>query len=251
MIRFFLFRQRRIIILATLVFSSMSNAANLFTFGDEHFYPVVDRARGTKSKYILATGLVLTAASYNQQYEITDPEEREQKDKQKKLGEQLGNGALSLGLIGMQMLFDDDAYNYYSHLRGLAYTAGFLFGTKAVLQGRWPGANTDYQPFPSTHTAIAFMSATSLTYAYGWPAMILAYPAAAFVGYSKLGNESARLSDVIAGATIGIWLGRASYYENADAAKDLRLQKNPKLTSLEMLPILSANQFGTVIHYSF
>lgn len=241
----------RFLFVMTLVLLSFAEAANLHSFGDEHFYPVVERARGTKSKYILFTGLVLTAASYNQKYEITNSEDREKKDKQQKLGEHLGNGALSLGVIGMQMLFDEDAYNYYSHLRGLTYTAGFLFGTKAVIQGRWPGANTDYQKFPSTHTAIAFMSATSLTYAYGWPAAMLFYPVAAFVGNSKLGSESARLSDVIAGATIGLWLGRASYYENADAAKDLRLQKNFKLTSFEAIPILSANQFGTVIHCSF
>lgn len=246
MIRF-LFRQRRInIILTTLVFTSMTYAANIFSFSDEHFYPVVERARGIKSRYILTTGLLLTAASYNKKYEISESD-----DDQQKLGEQLGNGAFSIGIIGMQMLFDGDAFNYQSHLRGLVYTAGFIFGTKAVIQGRWPGANTDYKPFPSTHTAVAFMSATSLTYAYGWPVALIAYPTAAFVGYSKLGNESTRLSDTIVGATIGIWLGRASYYENAEAAKDLRLQKNPKLTSLQVFPLFSSNQIGTVIHYSF
>lgn len=242
----------RFLFVATLALSHFALAKGSFhEFGDEHFYPVVDRARGIKSSYILLTGAVLTAASYNKQYEITAADEREKKAKEQKLGEQLGNGALSLGLIGIQAVFDGDVYNYQSHLRGLAYTAGFIFGSKAVLMGRWPGANVDYQPFPSTHTAVAFMSATSLTYAYGWPAMLLAYPAAAFVGYSKLGTESKRLSDVVAGAAIGIWLGRASYYENAEVAKDLRLQKNPKLSSVKVLPILSSHHLGTSVYYQF
>jgi hypothetical protein len=235
----------RFLFVATLAFSHFALAKGSFhEFGDEHFYPVVDRSRGAKSSYILISGAVLTAASYNKQYDLTNADEREKK-----------YGALSLGLIGAQAIFDSDAHNYQSHLRGLVYTTGFVFGFKAVLMGRWPGANVDYQPFPSTHTAVAFMSATSLTYSYGWPAMLLAYPAAAFVGYSKLGTESKRLSDVVAGATIGIWLGRASYYENADAAKDLRLQKSPhkspKLSSVKVLPILSSHQFGTSVYYQF
>lgn len=246
MIRF-LFRQRRInVLLATLSISSWASAATLHSFGDEHFYPVVERAHSVKSQNILLAGLVLTAASYNKQYEISKATEEQIKN-----GEAIGNGAFSLGIVGLQMIFDSDSFNYQSHLRGLVYDAAFVFGLKAVMSGQWPGANMEYKPFPSTHTSIAFMSATSLTYAYGWPMAILAYPAAAFVGYSKLGNESERLSDVIAGATIGIWLGRASSYENAATAKDVHLQKESQLSALEVIPILTSNHIGTVIHYSF
>lgn len=238
----------RFLFVLTLVVSSFAEAANLKEFGDEHFYPMVERARGLKARSIWRTGLVIAALAYNPEYE-----ESKATDGQIKSGEMIGNGALSLGIIGMQMMLDKNDYNYYSHLRGLAYTAGFVYGTKALLQGKWPGANTDYQPFPSTHTAVSFLTATSLTYAYGWKAAVLAYPAAAFVGYTKLGSESKRASDIVIGATIGIWLGRASYYENSDAAKDLRLQKNPKFnsSSLDILPIVSPNQIGTIVYYTY
>lgn len=239
MIRFFF--------VLTFILSTQSLAATLPEFSEEHFYPMVERARGIKSRTIGKAGLLLAALSYNQQFD-----EAKATEEQIKSGEMLGNGALSLGIIGLQAMFDEDSYNAISHLRGLAYTAGFVYGTKAVLQGRWPGANVEYQPFPSTHTAVAFSTATSLTYAYGWPAAVLAYPAAAFVAYTKLGHESTRLSDVVVGATIGFWIGRASYYENADAAKDLRLQKNPKFkSSLDLIPIISPHQIGTIVYYTF
>ena len=236
----------RFLFVLTLLISQSASAATIYSFGEEHFYPMVDRARGQKSKNLLIAGAILTAASYNKQYELPLATES-----QIQMGEDLGGGVFSGLIIASQFIFDSDAYNYQSHLRGLAYNIGFVFGMKALLHGRWPGANYDYQPFPSAHTSIAFMSATSLTYAYGWPMAIIAYPAAAFVGYSRLGYDCTRLSDVIAGATIGAWLGRASYYEDADRAKDLRLQKNPKVTRLEVFPIFSANQIGTVVYYSF
>jgi membrane-associated phospholipid phosphatase len=227
--------------------NSVFAETNLKEFTDEHFYPTVERASGLKAKAIWRYGLVLAALGYSQTYEISEATEE-----QILSGEMVGNGALSIGLIGLQLAFDHRKYNAYSHLRGLVYTAGFVYGSKAILMGRWPGENIKYQSFPSTHTAVSFLSATSLTYAYGWKAAILAYPAAAFVGYSKLGNESSRLSDVIVGATIGIWMGRASYYEDSDRAKDLRLQKNPKFTtSLDILPVLSHDQYGATVYYTF
>jgi len=240
MIRFLL------VSLLLILISLASTAATIQGFGDEHLYPMVDRARSQKSKNLLIAGAILSAASYNKQYEIPKATES-----QIKMGEDLGGGVFSGLMIASQFIFDSDVYHYQSHLRGLAYDIGFVFGTKALLHGRWPGANYDYQPFPSAHASIAFMSATSLTYAYGWPAAIIAYPAATFVAYSRLGYDCTRMSDVIAGATIGIWIGRASYFENAEAAKDIRLQKNPKLTSFEVFPLFSSHQIGTIVYYSF
>lgn len=236
----------RFLFVALLLNSQLAGAATIQSFGEQQFYPMVDRARGQKSKNLLIAGAILSAASYNKKYEIPKATES-----QIKTGEDLGGGVFSGLIIASQFVFDDDSYNYQSHLRGLAYNVGFVFGLKAFLKGRWPGANYNYQPFPSAHTSIAFMSATSLTYAYGWPMAIIAYPAAAFVGYSRLGYDCTRLSDVIAGATIGAWIGRASYYEDVERAKDIRLQKNPKLSSLEVFPIFSSNQIGTVVYYSF
>lgn len=239
----------RFLFVSMIIFSKDVVAeTNLKEFTDEHFYPMYDRARGLQSQKIWRYGLVLAALTYNQIYENSVATEA-----QVKSGEAIGNGALSIGIVGLQAAFDQDQfYNASSHLRGLVYTVGFVYASKAVLMGRWPGANAEYQPFPSTHTAVSFLSATSLTYGYGWKAAIVAYPLATFVGFSKLGNESTRLSDVVVGAVIGLWMGRASYYEDANRAKDLRLQKNPILTtSLDVIPVLSQDYFGATIYSTF
>jgi hypothetical protein len=239
MVRFFL-------AVLMIIITQVSSAETLHGFGDEHFYPTVERATGIRASRIWMAGLTMGALSYNSTYDTPYKNENDFI-----LGEKLGSGATSLGLISLQFIFDQEKYKAQSHLRGLAYTVAFVFVSKAVLAGQWPGANYDYQPFPSAHTAIAFLSATSLTYAYGWKAAVLAYPAAAFVAQSRLGYDSNRASDVVIGAMIGVWMGRSSFYENSDRAKDLRLQKNPDLKSYEWVPIINTSQVGASFHYLF
>lgn len=223
------------------------NAETLHGFGDEHFYPTVERASGIRASRIWMAGLTIGALSYNSTYDVPYKNE---KDIQ--LGERLGNGGASLGIIALQFIFDDETFKAQSHLRGLAYDVAFVFVSKAVLAGKAPGANYEYQPFPSAHASIAFLSATSLTYAYGWKAAILAYPAAGYIAQTRLGYDSYRASDVVIGAVIGVWMGRSSFYENSDRAKDLRLQKELKLkSSYEFVPILNSQASGIALYHTF
>lgn len=63
--------------------------------------------------------------------------------------------------------------------------------------------------FPSGHTASSFATATVLQREFGWKVGIPAYVGAAWVGASRLQAERHYLSDVVAGATVGILAGRA------------------------------------------
>jgi membrane-associated phospholipid phosphatase len=63
--------------------------------------------------------------------------------------------------------------------------------------------------FPSGHTASSFATATVLQREFGWKAGIPAYVGAAWVGASRIQAERHYLSDVIAGATVGILAGRS------------------------------------------
>jgi hypothetical protein len=63
--------------------------------------------------------------------------------------------------------------------------------------------------FPSGHTASSFATATVLQREFGWKVGIPAYIGAAWVGTSRIQAERHYLSDVVAGATIGILAGRA------------------------------------------
>ena len=63
--------------------------------------------------------------------------------------------------------------------------------------------------FPSGHTASSFATATVLQREFGWKAGIPAYVGAAWVGASRVQAQRHYLSDVVAGATVGILAGRA------------------------------------------
>jgi hypothetical protein len=69
--------------------------------------------------------------------------------------------------------------------------------------------------FPSGHTATAFMSATMLHKEYGWRSpwfSIGGYTVAAVTGVSRIMNNKHWMSDVVAGAAIGIGSVHLGYY---------------------------------------
>ena len=63
--------------------------------------------------------------------------------------------------------------------------------------------------FPSGHTSSAFATASVLHGNFGWKVGLPAYAMAAWVGASRMQMQRHYLSDVIAGATIGILAGRS------------------------------------------
>lgn len=62
--------------------------------------------------------------------------------------------------------------------------------------------------FPSGHTSTAFAWATVANAHYGWKAGVPSYLAASAIGLSRITNDKHHLSDVVAGATIGLITGR-------------------------------------------
>jgi len=63
--------------------------------------------------------------------------------------------------------------------------------------------------FPSGHTSASFATATVLKSHFGWKAGIPAYAMATWVAASRVQKDRHYVSDVIAGATIGILAGKA------------------------------------------
>ena len=73
--------------------------------------------------------------------------------------------------------------------------------------GRLRPDGSRHNSFPSGHTATAFMTATMLHKEYGWKSpwfSIGGYTAAAVTGVSRLMNNRHWMTDVMAGAAIGI-----------------------------------------------
>jgi len=67
---------------------------------------------------------------------------------------------------------------------------------------------SDNLSFPSGHTSIAFTLAAVADRHYGWKVGVPAYVLASGIGLSRIESNRHNLSDVLAGATLGIIVGR-------------------------------------------
>ena len=67
---------------------------------------------------------------------------------------------------------------------------------------------SDSLSFPSGHTSTAFSLAAVADHHYGWKVGLPAYVLASGIGLSRIESNSHHLSDVLAGATLGLIVGR-------------------------------------------
>lgn len=95
----------------------------------------------------------------------------------------------------------------YSLAQGYVINQSITFGIKKAARSQRPNGENSLS-FPSGHTASAFTWATTVDHYYGHKAGFVAYLAATYVGYSRLDERAHRLTDVIAGATIGYIVGK-------------------------------------------
>jgi membrane-associated phospholipid phosphatase len=101
---------------------------------------------------------------------------------------------------------------------GLATVGAELFRAQMVTEGMTQAiklATHRTRPdgttlsFPSGHAASAFATATVLQSHYGWKAGVPAYAMASWIAASRMQTSRHYLSDVVAGATLGILAGRS------------------------------------------
>ncbi|MDL2277884.1 phosphatase PAP2 family protein, partial [Parabacteroides sp. OttesenSCG-928-G07] len=82
-----------------------------------------------------------------------------------------------------------------------AVSSTFLL--KSIIDKQRPD-KSDYNSFPSMHSAISFAGAAFLQRRYGWKWGAPAYAVAAYVGWSRVYGKKHDWWDVVAGAAIGI-----------------------------------------------
>ena len=95
-----------------------------------------------------------------------------------------------------------------------AIMAGTVNGIKYSVKRLRPDGSR-YNSFPSGHTATAFMTASLLHKKYGWRSpwfSIGGYTAAAVTGVSRICNNRHWMSDVVAGAAVGIGAVELGYF---------------------------------------
>jgi hypothetical protein len=203
------------------LFSALLPLPSYADFFDEQVVPVQERAFDTSSQKILAAGLgsVWLTQSLDGSTRDQWKDHQTMDAKTASYGDNFGKDAIGPLIALGQLYFDHD--NGVSHARALIYTAGVTELLKVGIQRQRPNGS-DHYSMPSGHTSTAFATATALTYSYGWKAAAVAYPLATFVGMTRMADDMHWLSDTVAGAFIGIWMGRAASYaprtQNATAS---------------------------------
>lgn len=228
-----------------LFYSSVWADSQQPSFADIHIHPFLEKATDQTSQFILVGGLVSVVGVNSQDDYIRDDWKKYHHMSQDaaKTGDLMGSGAVGALSMGAQYLWDTDRDNWVSHARALVWSTVFSSVMKYSFGRPRPGNSDSHYSFPSGHTTTAFTTATSLTYAYGWKAAVVAYPIATFVGLSRLSDDVHWGSDVVAGAFIGFWAARASFYSTKDIEE--------KIQQSALLPVVSPEQLGVSWVYRF
>lgn len=210
-------RAKKALIFATLaLFSLQGQALEDPTKGkplmpwlwENQFRPTLEMATEKSNLYLLAGGSALTAASFSQDEESKKFAARYITEEQAQIGSKIGGGPPLIGLAVLQIIFDQE--EGLAHGRAIALTAASHISIALMAQRERPNKSPTRLSFPSGHVSHTFASATSLAYSYGPWVGTVAYSVATWSALSRLREEAHWISDVVAGATLGIFWGRAS-----------------------------------------
>ena len=189
---------------------------------DDQFRPVLDETTNIGNLSILAAGAVTSVAAFQFENDVYEHNARAENllmsnETAGMLGT-VGGGGLGIGIAVAQILFDQQ--NGLMHARAIALTSISHVTLALAFRKSRPGGRGDYLPFassfPSGHASSAFATATALAYSYGYWAGVPAYLVATGISAARVSENAHWLSDVFAGAALGIFWGRASYLARDD-----------------------------------
>jgi len=95
----------------------------------------------------------------------------------------------------------------YDFAQALVVNGAYTGILKHTVQRTRPDGS-DQLSFPSGHASTAFSLAAVANHHYGWKVGVPAYVVASGIGLSRIESDRHNLSDVLAGATIGLIVGR-------------------------------------------
>lgn len=145
--------------------------------------------------------------------------------------------------------FLDRSLIYLVSVSLAAATAGIIKGSTDVLRPN----GSDYNSFPSNHTALAFVSATFLHMEYKDQSIwygIAGYSIATATGALRMLNNEHWMSDVLVGAGIGILTTKVTYLLYPLVKDCLDNRRREKASSnLSLVPYVSPNHYGIFLQY--
>lgn len=180
-------------------------------FWENELKPTIVNSFDTGGQMILLSGALSVAAT--KQYDRTiylhnlREDDKWMDSNVADIGGYLGSGGPGIAIAVLQLALDP--VNGVAHSKALMLTAATHITTAFIVNRERPSGR-DRLSFPSGHSSSAFATATSLAYAYGYKAGIPAYLAATFIGVSRVNENIHWASDVVAGAVLGIYWGRAA-----------------------------------------
>lgn len=130
----------------------------------------------------------------------------------------------------------------------LATSGIIMFGTVHILKSTTHQIRpdqSDFQSFPSGHTATAFMGAELVFQEYKHQSVwygISAYAVAGLTGYMRIYNDKHWITDVAAGAGIGILSAKAAYWLYPTITKLITKKPTPMRTAF--VPFYSGRTAG-------
>jgi hypothetical protein len=156
----------------------------------------------------------------------------------------LGGGGLGIGIAAVQLFIDQK--NGLKHGRALALTSLSHVTLALIAHRDRPAGREDYLPFksswPSGHASSAFATAESLAYAYGWWVGVPANALAIAICAGRVAENRHWLSDVVAGAALGIFWAHAS--NNVDEIE-------PQQAAWHMTPVPFEDGLGLTLTKRF
>jgi membrane-associated phospholipid phosphatase len=188
---------------------------------------------------ILSGGVLATIVSHQQDHKVRDA----WRDNQKlgrdfsKFGAVWGSGGPGLAIATSQIFLDRS--NGLAHSESIILTSATHISIAALVRRGRPSEPANWTSFPSGHTSSAWATATSLSYAYGWKVAIPAYAAALITMGARISDDRHWLSDTVAGATLGLFWGRATHFHEQ------------KPDSISWIPFAAHNGVGLGVRHEF
>jgi membrane-associated phospholipid phosphatase len=130
------------------------------------------------------------------------------------VGRVMGTGvvavAASTAVLGVGHFANGDRFRAatYDMSQAVVVNAFYTLIIKTAVHRERPD-KSDHYSFPSGHASNAFACAQVWVEQYGWKAAIPGYLAATFVAGSRLALNKHYLSDIVAGATLGVIVGKS------------------------------------------
>lgn len=176
----------------------------------EHFKKTSTEAFDTTGLWILGAGVAATALAFQYDQSTHDSWKNNQQMSKSlsQYGDFWGSGIPEVVIIGAQIYYDKE--NGLPALEGLAVSTLVTHSAKFLIARERPDSTTRTS-MPSGHTQAAFSLAASMTESYGWKKSLGFWAMAVITGASRLADNAHWLSDVTAGATIGVLFGRAAF----------------------------------------